>query len=80
MKNSSARRRRIYAPRGAVKTKRVPIGIDPVCLAQCKALDGAQNKSDAAYVLEIYLEGQARRHQRRAVTGSRDSNLSVEVG
>lgn len=70
MNNSPASRRRIYAPRGVGKTKRVPIGLDPLSLARCKALDGAQNKSDAAYVLEIYLEGQAQRHRRRAIEGS----------
>jgi hypothetical protein len=28
-------------------------------------LDAAENKTDAAYVLEVYLEGLAYRHQRR---------------
>jgi hypothetical protein len=64
MNNSSVRRPpRTYAPRSTVMTKRIPIGIDPISLARCKERDAAQNKTDAAYVLEVYLEGQAhRRH------------------
>jgi hypothetical protein len=50
-------------------TKRIPIGIDPIYLAQCKAQDDAQNKTDAAYVLEVYLEGQAERRKHEATTG-----------
>jgi hypothetical protein len=69
MKNSPGCRRRIYAPRSTIKTKRVPIGIDPAYLAQCKARDDAQDKTDAAYVLEVYLEGQARRRQSKPVAG-----------
>jgi hypothetical protein len=70
MKNSPGCRRRIYAPRGAVKTKRIPIGIDPIYLARCKAVDDAENKTDAAYVLEVYLEGQAeRRKYKPAMSG-----------
>lgn len=60
MKNS-CRTRRIYAPRGTVMKKRIPIGLDPVHLAQYKALDDAENKTNAAYVLEVYLEGQTQR-------------------
>jgi hypothetical protein len=67
MKNSPRRPRRIYAPRGTVMTKRIPIGIDPIHLAQCKARDGAENKTNAAYVLEVYLEGQAQRRQHTPV-------------
>jgi hypothetical protein len=70
MKNSAKCRRRIYAPRGTVKTKRVPIGIDPVLLTVYKTLDNAQSKTDAAYVLEVYLEGQAIRRRYRPATGS----------
>jgi hypothetical protein len=58
---NSRRTRRIYAPRGTVMKKRIPIGLDPIRLAQHKALDEAENKTDAAYVLEVYLEGQAQR-------------------
>lgn len=68
MKNSPGCRR-IYAPRATVMTKRIPIGIDPIYLAQCKAQDDAQNKTDAAYVLEVYLEGQAGRRKHEATTG-----------
>jgi hypothetical protein len=74
MKNSPSCRR-IYAPRGTVKTKRIPIGIDPVYLAHCKALDDAQAKTDAAYVLEVYLEGQA---QRRSEPPTRRSGLAAK--
>jgi hypothetical protein len=45
------------------------VGIDPAYLAQCKALDDAQDKTDAAYVLEVYLEGQARRRQHKPAAG-----------
>lgn len=69
MKNSPGCHRRIYAPRGTTKRKRVPIGLDPEHLARCKALDAAENKTDAAYVLEVYLEGLAHRHQRRIAIG-----------
>lgn len=68
MKNSPGCRRRIYAPRSTVKTKRIPVGIDPAYLATCKALDDAENKTDAAYVLEVYLEGQAQRRQPKPAT------------
>jgi len=47
----------------------VPIGLDPEQLARCKVLDEAENKTDSAYVLEVYLEGQAHRHQRRTTLG-----------
>lgn len=47
--------------------KRIPIGLDPIRLAQCKALDEAENKTDAAYVLEVYLEGQAQRRTYKPV-------------
>ena len=73
MKNSPSCRRRIYAPRGTVKTKRIPVGIDPVHLAQCKALDDAENKTDAAYVLEVYLEGQTRRRRDKPTIGGLDA-------
>jgi hypothetical protein len=63
MMNSPDCRRRIYAPRGTVKTKRIPIGLDPAYLTRCKVMDDAENKTDAAYVLEVYLEGQAQRRQ-----------------
>ena len=69
MKNSPGGRRRIYAPRSTTKRKRVPIGLDPADLARCKVLDAAEDKTDAAYVLEVYLEGLAHRHQRRTATG-----------
>lgn len=69
MKNSPGHRRRIYAPRGTFMKKRIPIGLDPVRLAQHKALDDAQNQTDAAYVLEVYLEGQTERCKYRAATG-----------
>jgi len=69
MKNSPGCRPRIYAPRGITKRKRVPIGLDPEQLARCKVLDEAENKTDSAYVLEVYLEGQAHRHQRRTTLG-----------
>jgi hypothetical protein len=41
------------------------VGLDPAYLAKCKALDEAQDKTDAAYVLEVYLEGQAQRRQHK---------------
>ena len=69
MKNSPGCLRRIYAPRGTTKRKRVPIGLDPAHLARCKALDAAENKTDAAYVLEVYLEGLAHRRERRTAMG-----------
>lgn len=69
MKNSPDSHRRIYAPRSTTKRKRVPIGLDPEHLARCKVLDEAENKTDAAYVLEVYLEGQAHRYQRRTTLG-----------
>ena len=69
MKNSPDGRRRISAPRSTTKRKRVPIGLDPAHLARCKVLDAAENKTDAAYVLEVYLEGLAHRHQRRIAVG-----------
>jgi hypothetical protein len=69
MKNSPEGRRRIYAPRSRTKLKRVPIGLDPAHLARCKVLDAAENKTDAAYVLEVYLEGLAHRHERRTALG-----------
>ena len=69
MKNSPGYRPRIYAPRGTANRKRIPIGLNPEHLARCKALDAAENKTDAAYVLEVYLEGQAHRHQRRTTVG-----------
>jgi len=65
MKNAPHIRRRVYAPRSAVITKRIPIGIDPIYLARCKAVDDAENKTDAAYVLEVYLEGLAQRRKHR---------------
>jgi hypothetical protein len=68
MKNSR-RTRRIYAPRGMVMKKRIPIGLDPIRLAQCKVLDAAENKTDAAYVLEVYLEGQAQRRTYKLTPG-----------
>lgn len=67
MKNTPVSGRRIYAPRANVTTKRVPIGINPIYLAQCKALDGATNKTNAAYVLEVYLEGLAERRKHKPV-------------
>lgn len=67
MKNSPGCRRRIYAPRGTVKPKRIPIGLDPAQLARCKTMDDANNKTDAAYVLEVYLEGQAERRKHKPV-------------
>jgi hypothetical protein len=73
MKNSPGGLRRIYAPRGTTKRKRIPIGLDPAHLARCKALDNAENKTDAAYVLEVYLEGQAHRHQRRTAASGRQA-------
>jgi hypothetical protein len=69
MKNSPDGGRRIYAPRSTTKRKRVPIGLDPAHLARCKTRDAAENMTDAAYVLEVYLEGQARRQQRRTAAG-----------
>lgn len=68
MKNSASCRRRIYAPRGTVKPKRIQVGVDPAYLTRCKALDNAQNKTDAAYILEVYLEGQAQRREPKATT------------
>lgn len=61
MKNSLEANRRIYAPRSRTACKRYPIRLDPVQLAAQKARDGAENKTDAAYVLEVYLEGQVGR-------------------
>jgi hypothetical protein len=69
MKNSPGCRRRIYAPRGTVKTKRIQVGIDPIYLAQCKTLDDAQAKTDAAYVLEVYFEGLAERRKHKPAMG-----------
>jgi hypothetical protein len=69
MKNSPGCRRRIYAPRCTVKTKRIQIGIDPNYLAQCKNQDDAEAKTDAAYILEVYLEGQAERRKHKPVIG-----------
>jgi len=66
MNNSPFRRqRRTYAPRSAVMTKRVQVGIDPIDLARCKEQDAAENMTDAAYVQAVYLEGQARRRHGR---------------
>jgi hypothetical protein len=71
MKNASLyRSRRIYAPRSTVLTRRIQVGIDPAYLARCKALDDAQNKTDAAYVLEVYLEGQAQRRRGGTAAGA----------
>jgi hypothetical protein len=67
------RPRRIYAPRSTVMTKRLQIGIDPTLLARCKAADHAENKTDAAYVLEVYLEGLAQRHHKRGAVGAREA-------
>jgi hypothetical protein len=69
MKNSPDGRRRIYAPRSSTRRKRVPIGLDPAHLARCKTLDDAEAMTDAAYVLEVYLEGQARRRQHKPTAG-----------
>jgi hypothetical protein len=71
MNNSPVpRQRRTYAPRSAVMSKRIQIGIDPISLARCKERDAAENKTDAAYVLEVYLEGQAQRHHGRGALGA----------
>ena len=71
MNNSSVRRqRRIYAPRSAVMTKRIQVGIDPLYLARCKEQDAAENMTDAAYIQEIYLEGQAQRRNGGGAMGA----------
>lgn len=69
MKNSLSCRPRTYAPRGGAKRKRVGVTIDSTNLARCKALDNAEDKTDAAYVLEVYLEGQAVRATTRPPCG-----------
>jgi hypothetical protein len=61
MKNSPVKRGRSYAPRAAVKRKRIGVGLDPVQLEQCQRLAKAEDKTDAAYVLTVYLEGLALR-------------------
>lgn len=57
MKNSLDKPCRAYAPRAAVKRKRIGVGLDPAQLAQCQRLARAERKTDAAYVLAVYLEG-----------------------
>lgn len=66
MRNSLVRRARTYAPRAAVKRKRIGIGLDPTQLAECQAWARSEDKSDAAYVLSVYLEGQAARRSKLA--------------
>jgi len=61
MKNSLVKQCRAYAPRAAVKRKRIGVGLDPDQLAQCQRLAQAERKTDAAYVLAVYLEGLAMR-------------------
>lgn len=61
MKNSPVKRSRAYAPRAAVKRKRIGVGFDPDQLEQCQRLAKAEDKTDAAYVLTVYLEGLATR-------------------
>ncbi|NII74841.1 hypothetical protein FHW84_003437 [Dyella sp. SG562] len=40
-----------------MKRKRIGVGLDPDQLAQCQRLARAEHKTDAAYVLTVYLEG-----------------------
>lgn len=70
MRNSLSRRARAYAPRAAVKRKRIGVGLDPTQLAECQAWAKAEDKSDAAYVLSVYLEGQAARRAKLAAAAS----------
>lgn len=71
MKNSPVKSARTYAPRAAVKRKRVLVGLDTAQWAECHEWAHRSRLSAGAYVLEVYLEGQAaRRAQLTAVAGS----------
>lgn len=71
MKNSPVKSGRTYAPRAAVKRKRVLVGLDTAQLAECHQWAQGKRLSAGAYVLEVYLEGQAARRARlTAVAGS----------
>jgi hypothetical protein len=75
MNNSPEASCRIYAPRSSAARKRYPIPLDPVELASCKLRDHAENMTDAAYVLAVYLEGQASRSAKsKAANGGLASN------
>ena len=49
-----------------MKRKRIGVGLDPEQLAQCQRLARVERKTDAAYVLAVYLEGLAMRLVQRA--------------